>query len=112
MISTHEAIIPVNMIRNDVQKAGQYASKTKTPCTILSEILSFCFFLFCSIRSFYFEAMFRPGGMVESSKGEIQMARHDKNTFCRMMEFIYTGAYLFWMFYNGENSVLAALVLR
>jgi hypothetical protein len=32
---------------------------------------------------------------VESSKGEIQMARHDKNTFCRMMEFIYTGTYFF-----------------
>ena len=55
---------------------------------------SFCFFLILFVlyyRSFYFEAMFRPGGMVESSKGEIQMARHDKNTFCRMMEFIYTG---------------------
>ena len=35
--------------------------------------------------------MFRPGGMIESSKGEVDMSRHDKGTFCRMMEFIYTG---------------------
>ena len=42
-------------------------------------------------RSSYFEAMFRPGGMIESSKGEVDMSRHDKGTFCRMMEFIYTG---------------------
>jgi hypothetical protein len=38
--------------------------------------------------------MFRPGGMIESSKGEVDMSRHDKGTFCRMMEFIYTGMFL------------------
>lgn len=51
------------------------------------DLFSIC--MYC--RSSYFEAMFRPGGMIESSKGEVDMSRHDKGTFCRMMEFIYTG---------------------
>ena len=46
---------------------------------------------FCLFRSHYFEAMFRPGGMIESSKQEVRMERHDKDTFSRMLEFIYTG---------------------
>jgi hypothetical protein len=44
-----------------------------------------------SARSSYFEAMFRPGGMRESSDGEVEMSRHDKDSFRRMIEFIYTG---------------------
>lgn len=44
-----------------------------------------------SARSSYFEAMFRPGGMSESSEVEIEIGRHDKDSFKRMMEFIYTG---------------------
>lgn len=47
-----------------------------------------------SARSPYFEAMFRPGGMIESSKGEIEMTRYDKDSFKRMIEFIYTGEVL------------------
>lgn len=47
-----------------------------------------------SARSSYFEAMFRPGGMSESSKAEIEIGRHDKDSFRRMMEFIYTAEIL------------------
>ena len=47
-----------------------------------------------SARSSYFEAMFRPGGMSESSKSEIEIGRHDKDSFRRMMEFIYTAEIL------------------
>ena len=46
---------------------------------------------FCLFRSHYFEAMFRPGGMIESSNQEVRMERHDKDTFSRMLEFIYSG---------------------
>ena len=44
-----------------------------------------------SARSDFFEAMFRPGGMIESSKAEIEMQQCDKNAFRRMLEFIYGG---------------------
>lgn len=44
-----------------------------------------------SARNLYFEAMFRPGGMSESSEGRIEMSRHDTASFKRMIEFIYTG---------------------
>jgi hypothetical protein len=47
-----------------------------------------------SARSSYFEAMFRPEGMSESSKSEILIERHEKDTFSRMIEFIYTGEIL------------------
>lgn len=44
-----------------------------------------------SARSEFFEAMFRPGGMSESSRDEIEMLQHDKDSFRRMLEFIYAG---------------------
>ena len=44
-----------------------------------------------SARSEFFEAMFRPGGMTESSTNEIEMQQCDKNAFRRMLEFIYGG---------------------
>lgn len=61
---------------------------------------------FCASRSHYFEAMFRPGGMIESSKQEVRMERHDKDTFSRMLEFLYTGAYIFFC------TILLLLFLR
>jgi hypothetical protein len=45
-----------------------------------------------SARSEFFEAMFRPGCMRESCKGEINMESHDPHSFRRMLEFIYSGA--------------------
>lgn len=44
-----------------------------------------------SARSDFFEAMFRPGGMSESSRSEVEMPEHDKDSFRRMLEFIYGG---------------------
>lgn len=41
-------------------------------------------------RSEYFLAMFRVGGMSESTKNEIEVKGHDKETFDRMTEYIYT----------------------
>lgn len=45
-----------------------------------------------SARSEYFAAMFRPGGMSESKQHVIEIAGHDRATFNRMLEFIYTNA--------------------
>lgn len=42
-----------------------------------------------SARSEYFEAMFRVGGMMESSLQEIAIS-HDASSFKRLLEFIYT----------------------
>lgn len=42
-----------------------------------------------SARSEYFEAMFRVGGMSESSRSEMKI-NHDASSFRRMLEFIYT----------------------
>lgn len=42
-----------------------------------------------SSRSSYFKAMFREGGMLESSQKDISLA-HDANTFRLLLEFIYT----------------------
>ena len=44
-----------------------------------------------SSRSSYFEAMFRPNGMMESNKGKIIIPQHDRNSFHRMLQFIYSG---------------------
>lgn len=44
-----------------------------------------------SARSVYFEAMFRIGGMSESSQKEI-MVTHDAANFKRMLEFIYSNS--------------------
>ena len=42
------------------------------------------------IRSMYFEAMFRQGGMSESSMDQIVINEHDKLSFSRLLEFIYS----------------------
>ena len=47
-----------------------------------------------SARSSYFEVMFRPGGMSESAESKIEIERHDKESFRRMLEFIYTAEIL------------------
>ena len=38
--------------------------------------------------------MFRPGGMSESADSKIEIQRHDKESFRRMLEFIYTAEIL------------------
>ena len=43
-----------------------------------------------SARSQYFNAMFREGGMSESNMSRIVIKDHDKLTFFRMLEFIYS----------------------
>ena len=47
-----------------------------------------------SARCPYFEAMFRPGGMMESNIDKIEIERYDRDSFYRMMEFIYTSEVL------------------
>ena len=48
-----------------------------------------------SARSTYFSAMFRTGGMMESSLKKIEIESiNDKDSFGRMMEFIYTNEIL------------------
>ena len=49
--------------------------------------------------------MFRPGGMIESSKQEVRMERHDKDTFSRMLEFLYTGKSLYSTFKLFPHTV-------
>eukprot|EP01031_Cornospumella_fuschlensis_P029234 gene29234-35289_t len=44
-----------------------------------------------SSRSSYFKAMFREGGMLESSQSDVALA-HDAVTFRRLLEFIYTNS--------------------
>lgn len=43
-----------------------------------------------SARSEYFFAMFRPGGLSESSTEFVEMERHEESSFCNMLEFVYT----------------------
>lgn len=43
-----------------------------------------------SARSEYFSAMFRNGGMTESSGTTVEIPNHSFNTFMRMLEFLYT----------------------
>lgn len=47
-----------------------------------------------SARSSYFEVMFRPGGMSESTLDKIEIEKNDKESFRRMMEYIYTAEVL------------------
>lgn len=44
-----------------------------------------------SARAEYFSAMFREGGMLESTNGVVR-THHDPNVFRRMLEFIYTNS--------------------
>lgn len=43
-----------------------------------------------SARSSYFDAMFRPNFMIESSKVEIEIVGYDSSSFEIMLEFLYT----------------------
>uniref|UniRef100_A0A7S0SZ81 BTB domain-containing protein n=1 Tax=Chromulina nebulosa TaxID=96789 RepID=A0A7S0SZ81_9STRA len=43
-----------------------------------------------SARSEYFNAMFRKGGLFESSQSQVEILTHSSSTFIKMMEFIYT----------------------
>lgn len=43
-----------------------------------------------SVRSEYFRAMFKRGGMIESKEAVIQIKDHSYETFNRMVEFVYT----------------------
>jgi hypothetical protein len=43
-----------------------------------------------SARSEYFKAMFRKGGMAESTQSIVEIGGHDKQTFSKMLEHIYT----------------------
>ena len=45
--------------------------------------------ILCS-RSAYFAAMFRPGGMVESTTNEVRISEHSVLSFKKVLEFLYT----------------------
>jgi hypothetical protein len=45
-----------------------------------------------SARSDFFRAMFKKGGMVESIENRVIIRQHDRTTFGRMLEFLYTNS--------------------